>query len=533
MIGFHIDMNIGHYPADYLRKWLVRLAELGYDTILWEVEAAVQWETAGECSSPEAFTADEFKGILNYCRELALEPIPLLQTLGHCEYVLKHSPYKYLAEKEGDIRQYCPQNPQVAPLLTAWIDEYLALFGDIEEFHLGADEAFLLGSCDRCKSYAENHSLSDLFVDHIKKLCRHVAAQGVAPVLWADMLIQYPEHLSELPDSTTLFDWAYDNFHGSDELWIHGMDLQKGTFYEKPEFPAYFRPHVFSKDDKGNERLDPFFPADYLAEQGFAVVTCPASSCYRDNVFCPRTEYHLRNTFDSFRKGLSDNLAGSLLTSWSVHLFPWELQLPCIEAAVFARANPDSSVEAFQKHYTRNHFGTDSPDFFNGVERLAKSCLFSTSNGLGYNKSAQPVEPGYFRNALESLATEGRLAAELADCRQRLQEYREGHQILDRFSRDVARGREELDGWLLAGRNMINRAEASICLLTDQLKRQGTDPLPDESPDCQRVLGDLQHLKTETDKLYQPIIKTSRRAEYITWMFEGVEKELAQTIDAE
>ena len=80
---------------------------------------------------------------------------------------------------------------------------------------------------------------------------------------------------------------------------------------------------------------------------------------------------------------------------------------------------------------------------------------------------------------------------------------------------------------------MINRAEVGICLLTDQRKRHFAGPLPDEIPDRQRVLDDLRHLKTGTDKLYQPIIKSSRRAEYITWMFEGMEKELSQTIDSE
>ena len=64
MIGFHIDMNIAHFKADYLKKWLVCLAKLGYNTILWEVEANVKWDTVPDCSSPEAFSKDEFKNIL-------------------------------------------------------------------------------------------------------------------------------------------------------------------------------------------------------------------------------------------------------------------------------------------------------------------------------------------------------------------------------------------------------------------------------------------------------------------------------------
>ena len=105
MKAFHIDMNVAHFTRDYLEKWLRRLAAQGYDAILWEVENNVAWETCPECASPEAFSKDEFAGILALSRELGLEPIPLLQTLAHCEYVLKHERYASLSEIAGDISQ--------------------------------------------------------------------------------------------------------------------------------------------------------------------------------------------------------------------------------------------------------------------------------------------------------------------------------------------------------------------------------------------------------------------------------------------
>ena len=101
MIGFHIDMNIAQFTPQYLEKWLNELARLGYDTIIWEVENNVKWETCPECASPDAFTKDEFREILALCRNLGLEPIPLFQTIAHCEYVLKHEKYKHLAESPG------------------------------------------------------------------------------------------------------------------------------------------------------------------------------------------------------------------------------------------------------------------------------------------------------------------------------------------------------------------------------------------------------------------------------------------------
>ena len=66
MIAFHIDMNVAQFRGDYLEQWLQELALRGYDTILWEVENNVEWETCPECVSPEAFTKKQFKKLMTF-----------------------------------------------------------------------------------------------------------------------------------------------------------------------------------------------------------------------------------------------------------------------------------------------------------------------------------------------------------------------------------------------------------------------------------------------------------------------------------
>src|SRR4030042_500257 len=97
--------------------------------------------------SPAAFARADLKDTLACGRGLGLEPIPLLQTIGHCEYVLQHDKYKPLAEVPDRIDQYCPRHPEVVPFLEKWIGEYLEVFGNVRYFHLGADEAYTLGEC--------------------------------------------------------------------------------------------------------------------------------------------------------------------------------------------------------------------------------------------------------------------------------------------------------------------------------------------------------------------------------------------------
>ena len=297
-------MNISQFTGPYLKKELKMLADLGYDTIIWEVENNIQWETCPECVSPDAFSKAEFKEILAYCRGLGLEPIPLLQTLGHCEYVLQHDKYKPLAEVPDRIDQYCPRHPEIVPFLEKWIGEYLEVFGDVRYFHLGADEAYTLGECPRCRAYVAEHSLSSLFIDHINAVARPLVAKGIRPIIWGDMLLNHPEALDSLSRNVVVYDWLYTRFVGADGIWVWGQGTKR-----KDEIDAATRTRfgsfLYPLGDEPGRDPDPFYQAEYLAAHGFDVVVCPSSSCWGDSVFAPRTFFHMRNTFDSFKRGMS------------------------------------------------------------------------------------------------------------------------------------------------------------------------------------------------------------------------------------
>ncbi len=98
LVIFHMNMNYASLREDYIRVWLKKLAEMGYNAILWELEDKVQWETCPECVWPEALSKETFRSILANSRELGLEPIPLLQTAGHAQYVLVQE--KYFSDRE-------------------------------------------------------------------------------------------------------------------------------------------------------------------------------------------------------------------------------------------------------------------------------------------------------------------------------------------------------------------------------------------------------------------------------------------------
>lgn len=521
LTGFHIDMNIAQFRGPYLKSELKALAALGYNAILWEVENNIRWETCPECVSPDAFTKAEFKDILAYSRSLGLEPIPLLQTIGHCEYVLKNERYRSLAEVPERIDQYCPQNPEVVALLTKWINEYLDLFGPLRYFHLGADEAYTLGECPRCRAYAAEHSLSELYIDHINAMSRPLIDKGIRPAIWGDMVLHHPEALDKLSRKVMIFDWLYDRYDGCGTVQVWG----RGSLTREELDPLTlkrFGAYLFPLGDEPGRDPDPFYTSDFLAANGFDVVVCPSSSCTGDSIFAPRTYFHMRNTADSFRRGSGARLRGAVLTSWTVHLFPWEFQRPSIELPAFLAAAPGRTLEDFERVYVREHFGLDDLGFFAAAGRLAKRGLFNYAADLGFFKDARPAPLGYVAARIEEIAKNGELDNELGNCERRLEEYRQGLELFQAYDKIAKSGQGELGAWILAARNLINRAEASKLLLKARLGQGGREL----KAEAARILDDLRALRRETEAAVGGAIKPSRTAEIMAWMYDSIESAL-------
>ena len=517
VIGFHIDMNIAQFTREYLEKWLAQLALLGYDTVIWEVENNIKWRSCPECVSPDAFSKDQFRQILALCRKLDLEPVPLLQTIGHAEYVLKHDRYKPLAEDPSRIDQYCPRNPDLLPFLEKWIDEYLELFEPIKYFHLGADEVWNLGACPKCRAFVEKASLSDLYIDHVNAVAAPLVRRGITPVIWADMVLHHHQALGKLSRDIALFDWMYDIHHGRGGVWVWGREYFAADKLP-PDVVREFGRYLFPRGDEPGREPETFYTADYLAAKGFEVVKCPAASSYGDNVFSPRNYYHLVNTFDSARKGAEAHLAGTVLTSWTVHLFPYELQLASIDAPPYLAEHPRASIGTYEEAFMKARFGVSDERFWRACGLLSKRCLFTYTDSLGYNKAALPVPLDHVRKTIAKVKSDGRIAEEAENCRARLAEYKEALALFEAFAKKAREGHSYLAFWLFAARNLINRAECSLALLC---------AAAGEKPRVFDLLSEMRILRDETDELYAPIIKPARRREMIEWIFASMESALA------
>ena len=207
----HLDCKGTMPSVGGLCRWLDRFAEQGFDGIVWEYENRLPWQ-----NWPGTFEAGyslaQWRQVWGHCRELGLAVMPLVQTLGHLEWLLKHETYAHLAE-HGLTNALCPQHPQVLPRLIAWLDEVIDLHPDSALINLGADEVWALASCKRCRRVAERSGDGALgvYLEHVGRLCEHVVARGRRPAIWADMFKNHDafEAVRHLPEQVVLVDWDY------------------------------------------------------------------------------------------------------------------------------------------------------------------------------------------------------------------------------------------------------------------------------------------------------------------------------------
>ena len=369
--ALHIDLNSAMLRPETIRAMLRAAAASGKNAILWEVEDKVRWESCPDVPHADAMDRDAFRALLGESRALGLEPIPLLQTFGHAEYVLLKPGRERLREVPAFHDCYCASSAEARAFLRGLAREYREVFGPLRYFHFGGDEAYRFGSCPACAA----RDRLELYAEHLLDVTAETRAAGVRALIWDDMVRHDPGRLAALLPAreVALCHWEYGPW---------------------PEGPDAFAP-----------------PTDYakareLAAHGFDVAVCGAASCWGDDPFLPRYARHAPNLASARAAGAPR--LGSIDTSWTVRLVPKRLQLPLFApdpAAALARALPGLAPDAALSALRRvSQWHSDWQHFL----------------GIGWNgcKDSSPPPPGHFaRRAAERPAFLAHLRANAAPLR--------------------------------------------------------------------------------------------------------------------
>ncbi|WP_254070912.1 beta-N-acetylhexosaminidase [Pedobacter sp. L105] len=227
--GFHLDLRIQVMKMPSIKKLVLKLKQGGINTLIIEYEATYPYASHPLIANRYAYTKAEIKDLVAYCNQLGIDLIPLQQSFGHVEYILRHNRYSQQREDQQDLSQVCPSQEELNKKLFTDLFTELAASHTSKYIHIGGDETHLLGHCPICRARVEKDGIAKLYGEHIKLMCDIVIKLGKIPVLWADIALKYPDALQYLPKQVIFVDWNYgwgmDKFGDHEKLMKSGFEI--------------------------------------------------------------------------------------------------------------------------------------------------------------------------------------------------------------------------------------------------------------------------------------------------------------------
>ncbi|XP_025976336.2 hexosaminidase D isoform X2 [Dromaius novaehollandiae] len=213
----HLDLKGAPPRVSYVAEVLPLLRALGATGLLLEYEDTFPYAGALEpLRAQHAYSPEEIRAILGLAKAQGLDVVPLVQTFGHMEFVLKHKEFSHLREVKTFPNALNPHKEESRALVKAMIDHIMALHEDLKWFHIGCDEVYYLGEGEESKQWLQQqgNTPEKLCLSHIKAVASCMASSypTVTPIVWDDMLRGISEEaLSEsgVPQLVEPMIWDY------------------------------------------------------------------------------------------------------------------------------------------------------------------------------------------------------------------------------------------------------------------------------------------------------------------------------------
>ncbi|XP_067390290.1 hexosaminidase D-like [Emydura macquarii macquarii] len=194
----HLDLKGAAPKVSYLEQVFPLLSKLGANGILVEYEDMFPFQGELETlKSPYAYSEDDIEKIQRLAELSELEVVPLVQTFGHVEFILKHDKYRHLREVERFPNSFNPHAPDTLSLLKSILSQVMDKHRHASWIHIGADEVFHLGEGMDSKNWIShnNGDVGKMYLSHIKEVVNFIVSQyqGLQVLMWDDMLRKISE----------------------------------------------------------------------------------------------------------------------------------------------------------------------------------------------------------------------------------------------------------------------------------------------------------------------------------------------------
>ncbi|GMS80711.1 hypothetical protein PENTCL1PPCAC_2886, partial [Pristionchus entomophagus] len=198
----HFDLKGAPPKVPYFLQLLDLVAKSGATGILLEWEDMFPYTGQLEAvRSSDAYSMEDVRTILQKARSLHLDIIPLVQTFGHLEWILKLEPFRQYRDQDIYPQVLCLGNADAVELVKDALSQVIAAHAEfgIPYFHIGCDEAFAFGNCAASRAWMDQtrSSREELALSHMREIALHVMVKSKHTVVlaWNDMLKSFPTPL--------------------------------------------------------------------------------------------------------------------------------------------------------------------------------------------------------------------------------------------------------------------------------------------------------------------------------------------------
>jgi hexosaminidase len=217
--GVYHDCSRGKVPTlETLKALVERLARWKINELQLYVEnvfAFARHPKIGRGFSP--LSPGELLDLQDHCRLHHVRLVGSLASFGHMEKILMLPEYQHLGEMPGFHGRpggttLCPTDPGSIRLMSELYEEFLPLF-EAEDFNVCCDETWELGR-GRSKRRADRVGTGRVYLDFLLKLAKLCEKHGKRMNAWADIVLDHPELLGDLPSDVVMLNWEYNTGGG-------------------------------------------------------------------------------------------------------------------------------------------------------------------------------------------------------------------------------------------------------------------------------------------------------------------------------
>lgn len=456
--GFHLDLRIQVMKPEALKAFALKLSKSGINTLIMEYEATFPFEKHPLIANRYAYTKAEITDFVKYCSTLGIDVIPLQQSFGHVEYILRFPKYAKLRESNKDYSQVNPMEEKLAKELFKDLFTEMAALHPSKYIHIGCDETRLLGFSPKSKAKMEKFGVGKLYGDYVKLICDIVLEMGKIPVLWADIALKYPESLKSLPKGVVFVDWNY------------GWDLNKFGDHKK------------------------------LMESGFEVWGAPSLRSSPDNYNLTTWQKHFDNIKDFIPQARDLGYTGMVMTSWStsgVYSYLYESGSDIVDLYALRRVYPLSGFNILLAAYLKGMNEAQPLDINEFVENYTKE-------NYGFSKE----HSGQFFKALTAVpyqVSQGKVSGSKISVKQLLDSARLAQKIFDDLK--PSKNKQEFEHYRLISKTR------TLYLSYQDIEQQANDP-QFTATKIQSLLPSLKTIIAATKKLNSNYLTLNKKEFY-------------------